>query len=473
MALLASLLVSLATQVATPQIWVDSRRGNDGGGGGDGTADRPFKTIARAFAMRSMSAEPWVEVRLQVGYFSVGMGEAVPIVVPAGVRLVGYGTGSTELLGIDGLPVLVLPNEGRVAIESLALRGGSAGVVVRPGGNGRLDAELTDLLIEETLVAIDLTAAAGSVALRVEGVRTRAKQQGLHADAGSALELTIERSTFAGGQEGVVLDDGRVDPAGAPRRVALRDCRFEGSEGAGFVRRGVVAREVDGPAWEFDRCEFRGARFGLALELPSGDVPFLVRDCVFRENLNFGATIVGSGTTLPGESRMERCHFRWNGVGAQLLATGRTLALSDCRFEDSIGMGLNVGNFTGEHSRFALSRCLFACNGAAGFFAICERPDGLEATLEQCTAVDNRGNGFERKNRKFGTAQVRLLRSIASGHGSDVVRFEPAELIDCFVGGDPRFIDRAQRDWRLAPDSPAQDPQGAFGALPIFKAAGR
>lgn len=447
-----------------PQIWVDARAGSDAAG--DGSADRPFQTLVKAFAVRGRMEEAWVEVRLHVGSHARAAGEAVPILMPSGVRLVGHGTGSTELVGIAEAPVVVLPPDGRVAIESVSVRGGSVGIAAS-GKSGTLALDLVDVAVSEVGVALDLTPAKGSLAVRIDGLRTRATQIGLHADAGAALDLVIARSTFAGGEEGLVLDDGRAAGGAPERHVALRDCEFVESSGAGCVRRGALGREGDGAPWTFDRCAFRGARIGLLLEPPSGDLPVLVRDSSFRENLSVGLSLVGSGTPLSGSSRIERCEFRWNGVGAQLFAVGREVALDHCTFEDSIGNGLAVGALVQGSMRVAATHCLFACNGGAGLFASCEPPAVLALALERCTAVDNRGSGFELRQRKPGTVAVHLARSIAVGNGVDVAKFDASMLEACHVGGDPGFVDRARRDWRLEPSTAAQDASGPFGALPI------
>jgi hypothetical protein len=459
---------AVAARAAPPQIWVDARGGDDPGG--DGSADKPFRTLVKAFSIRAQMEEPWVEVRLRVGAHAAGAGEAFPVLVPPGVRIVGYGAASSEWAGRSEAPVVVLPAAGRVAIEGITLRGGTAGIVAA-GRAGRLELELIDVAIEEVAVGVDLTRAEGELLVRVDGLRTRAQQTGLHADAGAALSLDVSRSWFIGGVEGLVLDDGRAGAGGPDRTVALRDCRFDRPEGAGFVRRGAVGREADGAPFTFDRCEFRGSRMGLLFELPAGDVPVVARDCRFLENLNFGLCIVGSGTPRDGESRFERCEFRWNGLGAQLLAAGRSVRLVDCRVEDSIGIGISAGNFTGPKSTVTVERCVIARNGLAGLFAISEQPEGLVVRVDRCTVVDNRGNGIERKNRKFGGSDVKVTRSIVAGHAQETVKLESSDLIGCHLGGEPGFVDRDRRDWRLRGDATARDAEGPLGALPQVTAA--
>ncbi len=469
-ALLALLLPSarssnapLAEAAAPPRLWIDARRGKDVGG--DGSQEQPFQTIAKALSVRALMEEEWVELRLQVGFYAAASGEPMPVVLPSGVRLVGYGPGSCELGGKEGQPVVLLPRHGRVAIESVALRGGSVGIEAQPGGSAPLEVQLVDVRIEEVPVAVELSAAQARVHLRADGLRTKAASIGLHAGAGAPLSIDLSRCTFSGGTEGLVLDDSRVPPEGALRDVALRDCRFEGSEAVGFVRRGANGHEQTRAPWLFERCEFRGARMGMMFELPGGDVPLVVRDCTFLENTNFGVSSVGSGTTLDGVTRFERCTFRWNGIGAQFLAAGRAVELDGCRVEDSIGIGLLFGNFTGARSTLRARDSTIVGNGAAGVFAICEQQNGIDVALAQCTIADNRGSGVERKDRKFGSGTITLTRCVVSGNATDVVKIEPAQQQQCHVGGDPRFRARERRDYRLADDTPARDSDGPFGAL--------
>ena len=467
MAWLAPLLLViapwLAPQSAVPRIHVDARRGEDGGG--DGTLERPFQTVARALALRAQMEEPWVELRLAVGLHSAASGEALPLVLPSGVRLVGSGSGSCEFGGREGQPVIWLPKQGKVALEGVALRGGTVGIACEPGGRAPLEVELVDVRIEGSETALSLAGAAGPVRLRADGLQTRATAVGLLADAGAPLELALHRSLFSGGNEGIVLDGARAQSDGPVRDLLLREVRFEGSLNAGFVRRGGDGRERCALPWRFERCEFRGARVGLAMELPGGDVPLLLRDCRFESNLNFGASVVGGGEALEGATRFERCTLRWNGIGAQFLANGRPIDVEGCRFEDSIGIGLMVGNFTGARSTFRARQTTVVSSGAAGIFVICERPEGLVVALDRCTVADNRGAGVEKKNRKFGSTQLLLTRCIVTGHSADLVKVDPAEQQACSIGGDPRFRARERRDYRLADDSPARDGDGPLGAV--------
>ena len=130
-----------------------------------------------------------------------------------------------------------------------------------------------------------------------------------------------------------------------------------------------------------------------------------------------------------------------------------------------MGIGLNVGNWVGDHSILRARRCLFAHNGAAGLFGICERGHGIDVALDHCTVVDNRGSGVGSGDEEHGSGTWRLTRCIVAGNAGDLLKIEAGDVQECFVGGEPRFRDRAGRDYRLATDSPARTGDGVLGAL--------
>jgi hypothetical protein len=452
----------------TMRVHVSQRNGSDSG---DGSADRPFATIRRALALHAMVPERRIEIRLDLGHYGKGGGETFPIELPARARLVGFGSRSCEIVGLPEQPVLRLPEEGEVAIESVVLRGGSAGVAAAQlsaasTAETALAVVLVDVAILECAKGVDLEAARGRLSVRAEGLRVaKAEGPGLVAGGAAELSLTLLRSRFRQCKEGVELRCDGAPEDGPWQALLVKECRFEDNSEAGLVRRGKDGRNRAPRPWEIESSTFVRSSLGLAFEIPGGDVPFLIRDCDFAENGIFGVSIVGSGAPLPGASRLERCRLRWNGVGGQLLTMGRPLEMIDCRFEDSIGIGCNFGNLVGERSVLRAQRCLFARNGAAGFFGLCEREDGIDVELVNCTAADNRRSGVERKNRKRGSGLYRLVRCLVTGNSPDLEKIEPAELEDCFVGGDPRFVDREERDFRPASNSPALAGGVVRGAL--------
>ncbi len=442
------------------EIHVDARRGDDRG---DGSSDQPFATIRKALALHAKTPERGAVLHLGLGHYGADTNEALPVRLPANVRLVGYGSRICEIVGVAGQPVIEAPASGAIAVESVALRDGSVGVAAAAGdARSTADVTLVDVAIEDCERGVDLSPARGAVALRADGLRVRKAKEGLLAGGAAALTLALTRSSFVACREGVVLSTEGAPDEGPSQSLTLRSCRFDGNDEAGLVRRGKDGRSRATTPWLVESSSFRGSRIGLSLEIPGADVPFVIRDCLFAENENFGLALVGSGDALQGSSTIVGCRFRWNGVGAQLLTLGRELDLVDCRFEDSIGVGLSFGNWVGDRSILRATRCLFARNGGAGIFGLCEREDGIDVALDGCTIADNRGSGIERKNRKRGSGPWLLTNCVVAGNAPDLVKIEPAELRDCFVGGDPRFVDRAGRDYRLADDSPAR----AGGAVP-------
>ena len=448
----------------TMHLHVSQRGGSDAA---DGSADRPFATIRRALELAARFPERRSTIQLGIGHYGPDTGESFPIRLRDRVRLAGSGSRSCEIVGLPDLPVIELPASGSVTLESVVLRGGSSGIAAAAGCDAdRLEAAVVDVAIEGGAAGVDLARARGRIALRADGLRvSRASGPGLAAAGAAALELTLDRCSFRECREGVAISCDGAPPEGPDHALVARDCRFEGNELSGLVRQGADGRNRAAAPWRLESCLVRGSRIGVALEIPGGDIPFLLRDCEFVENEIFGLSMVGSGDPLEGAARVEACRFRWNGVGAQILTMGRPLELVECRFEDSVGIGLHFGNWVGERSVLRAQRCIFACNGAAGLFVLCEREDGIDVSLDRCTVVDNRGSGVERRNRQRGSGPFRLARCVVAGNSPDLARIDAAELHDCAVGGDPRFVDRAARDWRLAPDSPARGEEGGRGAL--------
>jgi hypothetical protein len=460
MSLLAG-FVLLAAQAL--EIHVDPRGGDDKG---DGSVDRPFATIHRALALQALAPQRETVVRLGLGHFGADRGETLPILLPANVKIVGAGSKVCEVTGPIELPIFVLPASGTVSIESLVVRGGAVAFqATKSEGSDRkstLDVSLVDVAVEECPLGIDLAAARGRLALRGDGLRMRATQKGLVAAGAAELALSLRRSLFAGGTDGIELTTEGAPEEGPSHALELIDCRFDGPEVAGLARRGKDGRNRAPRPWRIERCSFRGGRFGLLLELPGGDVPLEVVDCTFEECADVGLSSAGSGAGSGGEgarpTKLERCRFRWNAIGAQLHDVGGGVELADCRFEDSIGAGLSFASFGKAPLRLRAERCLLARNGA-GVTGVCVAAERLDAELDRCTIADNARSGVQRAR---GPVSFRLSRCVVAGNRRDLDGLAEDATVDCFVGGDPGFVDRAGRDWRLQPGSPARAAGGAF-----------
>jgi hypothetical protein len=449
---------------ATMEVNVSQSDGSDTAG--DGSAERPFATLRRALERRAKEPERRAGIRLGLGSYGGDRGDAFPMRLPDHTRIVGFGSHTCELVGREGQPLFELPADGTVAIESLLLRGASAAIVAAAGdGKSAVELALVDVAIDGCARGIDFAPARGRVALRADGLRVSHARSGLAASGAAELTLSLDDCEFAACDDGVAITSDGAPAAGPWQAVALRECRFDGNAGSGLVRRGSDGRNRAPQPWTIESSCFRGNRCGLSFEIPGGDVPFRIGDCVFTGNDVAGMAIVGSGAALAGTSRVEGCRFRWNGVGAQLLTMGRPLEVERCRFEDSTGIGLNVGNWVGDHSSLRARRCLFAHNGAAGLFGVCEREHGIDVALDRCTVVDNRGGGVASEDEGHGSETWRLTRCIVAGNATDLENVAQTGVKECLVGGDPRFRDRAARDYRLAADSPARTADGVLGAL--------
>lgn len=485
----ALIVGALAAAPAAPKpplrIRVDARGGSDASG--DGTADKPFRTIHRALVLQAEAADRPAEIELALGHYGRRRGavapeaekdhEVIPIQLPPNVSLIGAGSESCEITGELDQPVVLLADRGECRLAGVTLRGGATAVAAGPIAKGAaLAVSCVDLAIRECADGIDLDAAAGSVRLRGDGLRVRGGKSGVHANGATKLELALARSSFRECDEAIRLDTSRAPSDGARHALDLGDCRFERGAGVAVRRLGNAPLAPDATPWRIRGSAFIGNEAGVALEIPNGDLPIEIEGCEFLENSLFAVSLVGSGEELEGSSRISGCRMRWNGVGVNLLSCGRKVELSNCRIEESAGNGLFAGLLGGKRSSVALSRCLVVCNGSCGLFGLCETKGGLTVALERCTVADNRGHGLEQKGRATGGA-FSLSRSIVAGNSADLVKVEPEQVRECLLGsgssdaqrgvevGDPKFVDRGGRDFRLAPDSPARRADGVLGAL--------
>jgi parallel beta helix pectate lyase-like protein/uncharacterized protein DUF1565 len=483
-----ALAVAPPQQIAGPQrmqICVDGRSGSDAEG--DGSADKPFKTIHRALVLQAQVPDRSVEIELALGHYGRHRGavaaepekdrEVIPIQLPPNVSLSGAGSESCEITGEQDQPIVLLADRGECRLAGVTLRGGATAIAASPiARGGRLAVGCVDLAIRDCADGIDLDLAAGSVAFRGDGLRVRGGKSGLHANGATRLDLGLSRCSFRECDEALRLDTNKAPPDGARHALDVSDCRFERGSGVAVRRLGSAPLAPDATPWRIRGSTFVGNEAGVALEIPNGDLPIAIDECDFQENNLFAISLVGSGEELEGASRIAGCRMRWNGVGVNLLSCGRKVELDRCRIEESTGNGLFAGLLGGKRSSVALSRCLVACNGSCGLFGLCETKGGLTVALERCTVADNRGHGVEQKGRATGAAFA-LERCIVAGNSADLFKVDPERLKECLLGkgsadaqrgvevGDPKFVDRRGRDFRLAPDSPARRPDGVLGAF--------
>ena len=497
-------------------VHVDARSGDDAAG--DGTPDKPFRTIGRALALQAQTPERAADIHLGLGHYGRRFPapstdpdeisaaqkkaideerakdrEVVPIVLPPDVSLVGFGSAVCEIAGEEGKPLIVLPDRGECRLSGVTLLGAATAVAAPAVAAGeRLLVRAADLSIRGCADAFDFEpaqppaagAAPATIALRADGLRVRGAKRSLHATGALRVDLDLDRCVFRDGGEGLSLEVRGAPAAGAWQALTLTGCRFERMNVAAVRRSGKSALPADAPRWTIAGCAFTGNQVGLALEVNNGDLPLTLRDCEFQENELYGATLVGSGDPLDGATTFERCRFRWNGIGVNLLSCGRPVELSECRVEDSTGNGIFAACFVGKRTRLSLARCVLACNGAAGLFALTEVKEGIDVALDHCTVADNRGHGVERKTRKAGTGEVKLARCVVAGNAVDLVKVGPEDVQECLVGagpfdehgsaaGDPKFLRRSERDFRLAGDSPARRADGPLGAPDEVASGGR
>src|SRR5262249_9008937 len=199
-------------------------------------------------------------------------------------------------------------------------------------------------------------AAPATVALRADGLRVRGAKRAVHATGAVRLDLDLDRCVFREGDEGLALDVSGAPPSGAWHALTLTGCRFEQMDVAAVRRHGATALPADAPRWTISGCSFTGNQGGVALQVQNGDQRLALRDCEFLENVLYGLSLVGSGDPLEGATTVERCVFRWNGIGVNLLSCGRPVELSDCRVEDSTGNGIFAAVFVGKRTRVSLAR---------------------------------------------------------------------------------------------------------------------
>ncbi|MDY7229247.1 DUF1565 domain-containing protein [Hyalangium rubrum] len=268
------------------EVWVDGARGESG----DGSRQRPFRTLGEALALRP---PPTV-------YVAAGLHEG-PFVLPTGARLVGVG------------PSTVLYVEGREPVARIATGASLERLTIQGGGWGVEGAGAVRL--EEVAFSGQREGAVRMTAGRLVAKESRFEAS-ISETVGLALEgpvtAEVRESTFTGpfrrgvrvaGAEALLEGVGfreavmALDQEGG--RVRLRRVSVEGGRGAGLlVRDGTLqVEEVTVTGHEYGlashgaKLEVRGftsvraERAGLGLTRSTG----LLEDLRVRESGSFGA----------------------------------------------------------------------------------------------------------------------------------------------------------------------------------------
>lgn len=450
---------------------------------GDGSEAAPFRTLSRALEQVRAERQAaggasgrW-RVLAAAGTYDAAAGETFPLPLPGGVTLQGAGAGVTVVAG--PAPLLV---ESRLAAGEAAVL---AGLTLQGAGSGRglLARHVEQGGAGARTILRDVSLEGLDEGLRVEGpglldgvvtAELLVELSGVRAtDCGTgaalagplAVAAVVRDAVFTRCGVGLLLEaSAAAGPAlhgTSVTRSLFESCREAGVRLAG-------GRPDDAPR-AFSDCDFVGNDTGLELPVPAADAPLVLSRCRFLRNTSFGLRASGQRGDPARTTRVEDGLFRWNGVGVHVTNVQAPWELSRCRIEDSAGAGLFVANFTAEPVTLRLRDSLVARNGAAGLYFLA---DGrrLDVQAVHCTIADNAGAGVERKHRHSGTSRFLLAGCIVSGNGTDLVRVEEAEVQGCLVGGDPGFVDREARDWRLRAGSPALDrgeeawPQGTLRA---------
>ncbi|PTL79066.1 hypothetical protein [Vitiosangium sp. GDMCC 1.1324] len=287
---------------ARAEVWVDGARNE----AGDGTRARPFTSLAEALARAVKGGAP-LRVHLAPGRY------AGPIVLPAGLELVGAGEGSV-LRGEGAGPVVRAP-EGAF-LRGLDIQGGGWGlegsgpvlleaVRFRGQGTGAVRVEAGHLTVVGGVFeaggagSVGVMLGAGSRAEVREGAFVGAFRRGVEA---RDSEVELESARFQGPLTALYQVRGRV---------LLRHAKVEGGNEVGlFVQRGTLRLEdvtVTGHEYGLQGLEatlegrdftsVRAVRAGVALIGSRGEL----EDTVVLGSGSFGAlSLVGSDIVLRG-----------------------------------------------------------------------------------------------------------------------------------------------------------------------------
>lgn len=476
---------------------------------GDGSFEKPYRTLSRALTELEGSVPPFPVVRLGRGEYGAAAGEAFPIDLPMGVTVSGLSSTLTTITGAGEDLLLRAHGIGTLGtrftvVEGVALAGAARGVELAPSTGIQGVAPLVPLALNDVLctgmeVGVDLPLLEDAegvtnfpVTLLANGLRTQDCGVGLRAAGTSMAVLDLVGCEFTGGRIGVLLEASpeespdRYEGIGVNHRFSARGCTFAGASEAGFTRRGGE-RLNRGTPYRFEDCTFRGNHTGLYMQRPAADSPYEVRDSRFLANTHFGLRAVGERGDPGQRSVVEGCEFRWNGGGLHVVNAQVTLELRRSRITNSTGTGVFFGNFMSDPITLVLENDLIADNGDIGLLCLADARL-LEAEIVHCTITSNGQGGLRRKNRHSGESRFAIRNSIVADNGRmDLVEVGMDEVFHSLIGdatetgppergnlsGNPGFRQSALWDYDLRDDSPCVDRGAELQGVGELDLAGR
>jgi nitrous oxidase accessory protein NosD len=369
-------------------------------GPADGSAERPFATLADAVR----AAPPGALVRLDAGDFEGGIVLTRPIV------LMGRGPARTRIVprkDVPGAPILTVQGTGRVELRGLAIEGGAIGLAIE-GGQGHLlndvalrgqaetglrgrgagismrGSEVVDVAMGVAGSGLDLVSGslilssctlrrAGRRAIILQGTRALledvdAAGSGLSAlqatdgadvrirggvfanNGGTALyagaaRLTVDRARIEENEYGVVAFRGARAMVTASTFLDHRVAAVAFVNSSGFVRSSTIVHGgIEGGVF--------------ALHTPS---PVIIEDTHISEPGTFGVHLTNATAELRGNEIAYAVHDRQQELGDGLYAMESTVSLEANLFHGNQGNGVVL-----TRSRLTLRDSDLSGNGRAG-----------------------------------------------------------------------------------------------------------
>jgi Right handed beta helix region len=308
-------------------------------GPADGSAERPFATLAEAVR----NAPPGALVRLDGGDFEGGIVLTRPIVLmgrgPARTRIVPR----KEALGAPLLPILTVQGTGRVELRGLAIEGGAVGLAIE-GGQGHL---LNDVALRGQ-AEIGLRGRGAWISMRgseVIDVAMGAAGSGLNLVSGSLVlsSCTLRRA----GRRAIVLEGTRalledVDVAGsglsAVQATDGADVRIRGGV---FANNGGTALYAGAARLSVDRARIEGNEYGVVAFRGARAV---VTASTFLDHRVAAVAFVSASGSVRGSTIV---HGGIEG-GIFALHTPSPVIIEDTRISEPGTFGVHLTNATAE-----------------------------------------------------------------------------------------------------------------------------